>query len=238
MPKPQKIAAVADIKERFEDADAALFTEFHGLKVEEMKELRRELAKHGASFKVVKNTLSRIAAREANLEDVIPLLEGSTAIAFIKGDPIPVAKGLDDAAKKFPSLIIKGGLLAGKVFGAEQAQALAKVKPREVLLAQLAGMMRSPIQKLATLLQAPVRDLGYVLGAYLAKLEKESPAPAAPVAVAEAPAEEPVAEARAEEPSAEASAEEPAAEAPAEATTEETTDAPETSDAGDGEEQG
>ena len=194
MPKPQKIEAVTKLKERFEQSDAAILTEFRGLKVGEMKELRRLLADTGTEFKVVKNTLGRIAAKEAKLDELLPLLEGSTAIAFIKGDPIVAAKGIDEIAKKYPSLVIKGGFLDGKVFGAERAQSLAKVKPREVLLSQLAGMLQSPIQKLAGLLQAPIRDLGYLLAAYKDKLEKDNPvaasAPAAEVAETETPAVE------------------------------------------------
>jgi large subunit ribosomal protein L10 len=178
MPKPQKIAVVEELKAKLASSDAALLTEFRGLKVEEMKELRRLLSANGTEFKVVKNTLTRIAVREGNLEEMVPLLEGSTAIAFVQGDPVAAAKSLDEISKKYPALIIKGGLLAGKVLDAARAQALAKVKPREVLLSQLAGMLQSPMQKLAGLLAAPLRDLGYALGAYRDKLEKESPPPA------------------------------------------------------------
>lgn len=204
MPKPQKVEAVTKLKERFEQSDAAILTEFRGLKVGEMKELRRLLADAGTEFKVVKNTLGRIAAKEAKLDELLPLLEGSTAIAFIKGDPIVAAKGIDEIAKKYPSLVIKGGFLDGKVFGAERAQSLAKIKPREVLLSQLAGMLQSPIQKLAGLLQAPIRDLGYVLAAYKDKLEKDNPAASAPVSVAEEVTETPAVEvAETETPAAE-----------------------------------
>jgi large subunit ribosomal protein L10 len=190
MPKPQKIAAVKELKENFEQSDAALLAEFTGLKVQEMKELRRSLEGTGTKFKVVKNTLSRIAAKEASMEELIPFLEGSTAIAFIKGDPVEAAKGLDEIARKYPALVVKGGILDGRVLGPDQAKALAKVKPREVLLAQLAGMLISPVQKLAGLLQAPVRDLGYVLAAFKEKLQKEAPADVATPADA-APAEAP-----------------------------------------------
>lgn len=227
MPKPQKVEAVTKLKERFEDSDAAILTEFRGLKVSEMKELRRLLAGAGTEFKVVKNTLGRIAAKEAQLDDLLPLLEGSTAIAFIKGDAVAAAKGIDEISKKYPALVIKGGFLDGKVFGADQAQALAKVKPREVILAQLAGLLQSPLVKLAGLLQAPLRDFGYALGAYMDKLEKESPAAAAPAAT-EAPAEEQT-EAAAEEVTGEAEAPAAAdatAEAPSEAPAEAEAEAP------------
>lgn len=174
MSKSQKIEAVKHLKEQLEESEAAIFAEFRGLKVQEMKELRRALADSDTEFRVVKNTLTRIAVREANLEDLLPMLEGSTAIAFIKGDPVAAAKGLDEIAKKYPALVIKGGLLSGKVFGAEQAQALAKIKPREVILSQLAGLLQSPAQKLASLLQAPIRNLGYLLAALLDKAPKEA----------------------------------------------------------------
>lgn len=192
MPKPEKVEAVKQIAKRLKDADGALLTEYRGLKVEEMKELRRALNDIGTDFKVVKNSLTRLAVKDAKLEDLLPFLEGSTAIAFIKGDPVEAAKGLDEMAKKYPSLIVKGGIVEGKILDASQASSLAKVKPREVLLAQLAGMMQQPMQQLANLLSAPLRALGYALGAYRDKVEQESPPAVAeqPTAEEPAPAEE------------------------------------------------
>ena len=213
MPKPEKVEAVKQIAKRLKDADGALLTEYRGLKVEEMKELRRALNDIGTDFKVVKNSLTRLAVKDAKLEDLLPFLEGSTAIAFIKGDPVEAAKGLDEMAKKYPSLIVKGGIVEGKILDASQASSLAKVKPREVLLAQLAGMMQQPMQQLANLLSAPLRNLGYALGAYRDKVEQESPP-----AVAEQPA--------AEEPATEqpaAAEEQPAAEEQASAETQQET---------------
>lgn len=186
MPKPQKLEAVAELKKKFEDADGAILAAFRGLKVQEIKELRRSLAP--TEFKVVKNTLARRAVSEASLDDLLPLLEGSTAIAFIKGDPIAAAKSLDDIAKKYPALEIKGGLIEGRVLDASRASALAKVKPREVMLSQLAGMFQQPLQQLVNLLNAPLRSLAYGLGAYREKLAKEAPAPSP-----EAPTEEAIA---------------------------------------------
>lgn len=174
MPKPQKIEAVKELKERLERADAALLTEFRGLKVQELKELRRRLAEIGAEFKVVKNTLTRLAVRDAKLDELLPLLEGSTAITFVTGgDAIAAAKGLDEIARKYPSLIVKGGLVEGRVIDAEKARALAKVKPREELLADLAGMLQAPLQKLVLLLAAPLRDLGYALSSYRDQRQQE-----------------------------------------------------------------
>ena len=166
MPKPQKVEAVRSLKERLESSDAALLAEFKGLKVGEMLQLRRALAENGTQFGVVKNTLGRIAASEAGMEGLIPLLTGSTAIAFVKGDAVLAAKGLDEATKKFPALVVKGGILGGRVLSADQAKALAKVESREVLLAQLAGLINSPIQKMAGLLYAPLGNLGNALYAF------------------------------------------------------------------------
>src|SRR6266849_2422500 len=191
MSKAQKVAAVEHLKVELRDSQAALLTSFRGLKVAEMTELRRSLAASQTEFKVVKNTLARIAAKEAGLEDLMPLLEGSTAIAFVRGDPVTAAKGLDEVSKKYPALVLKGGLLTGRVLSAERAAALAHLAPREVLLAQLAGALQAPLAKLAALLQAPVRSLGYALGAYRDKVTAESPAAAE--AAAPAPEEAPAA---------------------------------------------
>jgi large subunit ribosomal protein L10 len=190
MPKAQKVSAVENLKVELRESEAALLTSFRGLKVAEMTELRRSLAASQTEFKVVKNTLAKIAARDIGLEDLLPLLEGSTAIAFVKGDPVTAAKGLDEISRKYPALVLKGGVLTGRVLSAERAAALANVAPREVLLAQIAGAFQAPLAKLAALLQAPVRSLGYALGAYRDKVTAGAPVPAeAPAATAEAPAE-------------------------------------------------
>lgn len=175
MPKPQKVEAVQALKERLESSDAALLAEFAGLKVGEMMQVRRKLAENGTNFGVVKNTLGRIAAAEANMEDLIPLLRGSTAIAFVKGDAVVAAKNLDEVARRYPALVVKGGILGGKVLDADQARALASVAPREVLLAQLAGLLASPIQKVASLLYAPLGSLGNVFYALQQKQGGSAP---------------------------------------------------------------
>jgi large subunit ribosomal protein L10 len=187
MPKAQKVEAVERLKGELRDSQAALLTSFRGLKVAEMTELRRSLAASQTDFRVVKNTLAKIAAKDIGLEDLLPLLEGSTAIAFVKGDPVTAAKGLDEISRKYPALVLKGGLLTGRVLSAERAAALAHVAPREVLLAQVAGALQAPLTKLAALLQAPVRSLGYALGAYREKVTAGAPAPEA--AAEAAPAE-------------------------------------------------
>ena len=207
MPKPQKVEAVERLKVEFRESQAALLTSFRGLKVAEMTELRRSLAASQTDFKVVKNTLARIAATDIGLEELLPLLEGSTAVAFVKGDPVTAAKGLDEVSRKYPALVLKGGLLTGRVLSAERAAALAHVAPREVLLAQIAGAFQAPLAKLAALLQAPVRSLGYALGAYREKVTAGAPAPEAAAETAPAePAPEPIPPAPAPEADTEAQA--------------------------------
>lgn len=163
MARPEKVQAVEQIKERFSDSEGALLTEYRGLSVGDMAELRNALREADADYKVLKNTLARIAAKEAGLEGLEEMLAGPTAIAFAKKDPAAVAKALDDAKGRFPVLVIKGGVLAGKVISAEQAEALAKLEPRETQLAKIAMMMNSPAQQVANVIGALLRDLGSML---------------------------------------------------------------------------
>jgi large subunit ribosomal protein L10 len=179
MPRPEKVAAVKEISERFSTSEAALLTEFRGLSVSEIAEVRTALRKADpdTEYKVSKNTLARIAAKEVGLDDLIELLEGPTAIAYIKGDAAAAAKALDEAAKRFPVLTIKGGILSGKPISAEQAQALAKLEPRETQLAKIAMMMNQPATLTVNVLAALLRDLGSMLGQVAAKKESgEQPA--------------------------------------------------------------
>src|SRR5438309_4917597 len=184
MPKAQKVEAVEHLKVELRESEAALLTSFRGLKVAELTERRRSRAASQTAFKVAKNTLAKIAAKDIGLDDLLPLLEGSTAIAFVKGDPVTAAKGLDEISRKYPALVLKGGVLTGRVLSAERAAALANVAPREVLLAQIAGAFQAPLAKLVELLQAQVRSMGYALGAYREKLTAGAPstdeAPAEP----------------------------------------------------------
>jgi large subunit ribosomal protein L10 len=241
VPKPQKIEAVKELTDRLKKADGALLAEFRGLKVQEIKELRRKLTEHGAEFRVVKNTLTRLAVKDAELDGLLPLIEGSTAITFIKGDPIEAAKGLDEISRKYPALVVKGGLVEGRILDADSAKALARVKPREQLLADLAGLLQAPMQTLAVLLTGPVRELGYVFDAYMRKRADEAPTPEPETpdpAAAEEPApeqpaaeepsaEQPEAEVLAAEAASETAAEEPSAEEPtAEQPQAETTEQP------------
>ncbi len=223
MARPDKAAAVKEITAKFQDSDAALLTEYRGLRVADIAEVRNALREANAEYRVLKNTLARIAVRDVGYEDLAENLVGPTAIVFVKGDVVAAAKALDEAVKKFPVLVVKGGALkGGKLISAEDAKALAKLESREVLLTKIAMLFNQPAQMTVNVFAALLRDLGSMLGQVLAQKEAEAPvaeAPAEEAPAAEAPAEEaPAAEAPAEEaPAAEAPAEEaPAAEAPAE----------------------
>ena len=171
MAKADKAQAVAEITERFQEADAALLTEYRGLHVGELAELRGALRDAHTEYKVLKNTLARIAVREVGLEELVEMLEGPTAIAFVKGDAVEAAKALDDAAKKFPVLVIKGGVMNGKIIDADQARQLAKLEPREVQLAKIVMMVNTPLQQTANVLSALLRDFGSMLAQVVAKKE-------------------------------------------------------------------
>ncbi len=213
-PRPEKVAVVDEVRAKFKAADAAVLTEYRGLNVSATAELRRALRAAGGEFKIYKNTLVRFAARDLGME-IDDLLTGPTAIAFIEGDPVNVAKALRDFAKTNPALIIKGGVLGDKLLSEGDVKALADVEPREVLLAKLAGAMAAPMQQFAGLLQALPRNLAYGLQALIDQ-GGASGAPAAPAAEAPATTD---AEAPAE-------ADQTPAEAPADAVTDTPAEAP------------
>jgi large subunit ribosomal protein L10 len=179
-PRPEKVAVVDEVRQRLSDAPAALLTEYRGLKVGELAQLRRNLREAGGDYKIYKNTLVRFAARDLGLE-LEELLTGPTAIAFAREDAVGVAKALRDFGRTNPALVVKGGVLGTRPLSAEQARALADVPPREVLLARLAGGLAAPLQQLAGLLQALPRNFAYGLSALI---EQQGGAPEAP---AEAP---------------------------------------------------
>lgn len=200
MARPEKVAVVEEIRGKLADADAAVLTEYRGLKVSELAALRGALRPAGTEFKIFKNTLARRAAEEAGLPELIPMLEGPTAIAFVKGDAVLAAKALRDFGKTNQALVVKGGLLGTKLLSTGDVTALADVAPREVLLARLAGGFQAPMVKAAGLFQAFTRNMAYGVkalmdqriagGEALTVEEPETPdAPAdAPVeAVADAP---------------------------------------------------
>ncbi|GDX21766.1 hypothetical protein LBMAG08_09930 [Actinomycetes bacterium] len=203
MARPDKASAVAELTEDFRTATATVLTEYRGLSVTSMKELRRALGAK-TKYSVVKNTLTKIAAKDAGVDLSPDLLVGPSAVAFIKGDPIDAAKSLRDFAKENPFLVIKGGVYEGKAVTKEEIMQLANLESREVLLAKLAGAMKGSLAKAAR-----------IFDALRIKLEAEQGAPA-PVAAAapaaQAVVEAPAAEAVAPEVVAEV-AEVPAAEA-------------------------
>lgn len=187
-PRPDKVAVVAEVRARFESADASLLTEYRGLTVTELATLRRSLREAGAEYKVYKNTLVRRAADEAGLEGMASLLTGPTAIAFVSGDAAVAAKTLRDFARTAPALIVKGGLLGTRLLSPADASALAELPSRDVLLARLAGGLAAPMQRFAGLLQALPRNFAYGLSALIDK----GGAPGAPAAAeAAAPVEAP-----------------------------------------------
>ena len=154
MARPDKAAAVAELTEAFSNSAAAVLTEYRGLTVKDLKALRRSLGED-ASYAVTKNTLTTIAAREAGIEGLDEQLAGPTAIAFISGDVANVAKGLRDFAKANPHLVIKGGVMDGRVLDADSVKKLADLESREVLLARAAGAMKASLSKAAYLFAAP-----------------------------------------------------------------------------------
>ena len=211
MARDDKATAVGEITEEFRSSTAAVLTEYRGLTVSQLKELRRSLAGI-ASYAVVKNTLTRRAAADAGVEGLDDLLVGPSAIAFVKEDPVAAAKSLRAFAKDNPALVVKGGYMDGRVLDASEIGKLADLESREVLLAKLAGAMKASMSQAARLFAA----LQDKLPADGAAAPEQSAAEEAPAA--EAPAEEVVAE--------EAAPAEDTAEAP-EASTAEASDAPE-----------
>ncbi|MHB0913924.1 MAG: 50S ribosomal protein L10 [Armatimonadota bacterium] len=166
MPKQRNIDQVAELKQDLERSKALLLTDYRGLRVSEISDLRRKLRAMGASYKVVKNTLFELASGN---EEVFPMLTGPTAIAFVGNDPVASAKALVDFAREHKALELKGGVVEGRVLGAEQIQALSKVPPRDVLIAQMVGSIQSPLSNLVGTLQGVMSGLVYTLQAVAAE---------------------------------------------------------------------
>ena len=209
MPNKEKISAVDEITEHFNSSSAAVITEYRGLTVKQITDLRRSLGRD-TTYAVVKNTLTRRAAADAGVAIDDSLLQGPTAIAFVKGDPVDAAKGLRDFARTNPLLVIKGGVLDGKPLSADEIRKIADLESREVLLAKFAGALKALPTRAAGLFQAPLSQMARLAKALEEKKPGDEPmignmkaeAPEAEAATAEAP-----------EPEA-ATAEAPAAEAP------------------------
>ena len=154
MARPDKAAAVAELTDQFRDSNAAVLTEYRGLTVAQLKQLRRALSGN-ATYAVVKNTLTAIAAKQAGVVGLDDKLVGPSAIAFVTGDPVTAAKGLRDFAKANPALVIKGGVLDGRSLTAAEINKLADLESREVLLAKLAGAFKASLYQAAYLFTAP-----------------------------------------------------------------------------------
>src|SRR4051812_29002238 len=167
MARPEKVAVVEEIREKLAGADAAVLTEYRGLKVGELADLRGALRPAGAEFKIYKNTLARRAAEEAGLDELVPMLQGPTAIAFVKGDAVIAAKALRDFGRGNQALIVKGGLLGDRFLAPAEIAELADVPPRDVLLALLAGAFQAPLAKAANLFGALQRKTAYAIQALI-----------------------------------------------------------------------
>jgi large subunit ribosomal protein L10 len=196
MARPDKAAAVAELVDEFRSSEGAVLTEYRGLTVKQLQDLRRALGEN-ASYAVVKNTLTKIAAEEAGVDAFRDLLQGPSAIAFIKGDAVEAAKSLRDFAKANSPLVIKGGVLDGKPLTPAEIAKIADLESREVLLGKLAGALLASLQNAVFLLNAPLSQAARLAGALQAKRAEEGEDPAetpaggagTPAAAEEAPAD-------------------------------------------------
>ncbi|NMR18866.1 50S ribosomal protein L10 [Cellulomonas fimi] len=175
MARPDKAAAVAELTDQFRDSNAAVLTEYRGLTVAQLKQLRRALSGN-ATYAVVKNTLTAIAAKEAGVDGLDAHLAGPSAIAFVTGDPVEAAKGLRDFAKANPALVIKGGVLEGRTLTAAEVTKLADLESREVLLAKAAGVFKASLFQAAYLFTAPTAQAVRTIDALREKTQGSAPA--------------------------------------------------------------
>jgi large subunit ribosomal protein L10 len=189
-PRADKVAVVNEVRGRLEASGGALLTEYRGLSVAELAELRRALANAGGEYKIYKNTLVRLAVADGPKAPIQDLLTGPTAIAFVDGDVSAVAKALRDFARSNPSLVVKGGIVGEGLLSASEITVLADLPSRDALLAQVAGAFAAPIQQLAGLIEALPRDLAFGLAALVAKREDEEGPAEAPAAEATTPTAE------------------------------------------------
>src|SRR3954470_557176 len=177
MARPDKAATVAELADKFRDRSAAVMTEYRALTVAQLTQLRSSIADH-ASYTVVKNTLTKLAAKEAGVTAFDGQLAGPSAVVFVTGDPVETAKGLRDFARAHPALIIKGGVLDGNALTADEIRKLADLESREVLLAKLAGAMKASLNNAAYLFAAPLAKAVRTVEALRQKLEDEAGATA------------------------------------------------------------
>jgi len=173
MARPDKSAAVTELAESFRSSDGAVLTEYRGLTVKQLQQLRRSLG-GGVNYTVTKNTLTKLAAREAGIEGVEELLVGPTAIAFISGDAVEAAKGLRDFSKSHEALVIKGGFLDGEPLSADEIKRLADLESREVLLSKIAGAMTASLSKAASMFNEPLAKTARATAALQGQVEAQS----------------------------------------------------------------
>ncbi|GGT95924.1 50S ribosomal protein L10 [Streptomyces coeruleorubidus] len=172
MARPDKVDAVEEMRDKFRNSNGAVITAYTGLTVAQLQQLRRSLGEN-ANYRVAKNTLTKIAANEAGINEIDDLFTGSSAVAFVTGDPVEAAKGLRDFAKDNPSLVIKGGVLDGKVLSADEIKKLADLESREVLLSKLAGAMKGKQSQAASVFQALPSKLVRTVDALRAKQDEQ-----------------------------------------------------------------
>jgi large subunit ribosomal protein L10 len=195
VPSASNVAEVEAIKGRLRDAAAALLTEYRGLTVKDLGELRASLRGSQTEYKVLKNTLTAIAAREVGYAELESVLQGPTAVAFVHGDPVQAAKDLADFARSHPALLLKGGVMDGRVLDADGVRTLATMESREVLLARMAGMLQGSLQQTVNLLAAPLRQVATMTAALRDQRQAAEPAAPAEAAKPEPEAAEPEPEA-------------------------------------------
>lgn len=222
MAKPTKAATVAEIADHFRNSSAAVLTEYRGLTVAQLKELRRSLGST-VTYAVVKNTLTKRAAADAGVTGMDELLVGPSAIAFVTGDPVDAAKSIKTFAKDNPALVIKGGIMDGAVITAADVNKIADLESREVLLAKIAGLLKAQQAQAAALFAAPLAQAARVFGALQAKRADEPQEAAAPEETA-TPEEVSAPEETPAEPLAETAPEAPASDAPEAAAAEDPTE--------------
>lgn len=189
MPRPEKVQAVADIKEQIEAAEAVFVTEFRGLTVTQLQGLRASLRAAGAEYKVVKMTLARLAAAELEITGIDEYLVGPTALAFANTDPVAAAKALKDVGDGNEKFVIKAGILSGEVILPEQVKKLASIEPREVLLAKIAGAAKAPLYKGAGMFASFTRNAATMMSQLLEKKESGDLTPSGDAPAESAPAE-------------------------------------------------
>lgn len=191
MPRPEKVQAVADIREKLESSRAVFLTEYRGLSVKAVQDLRRSLRDAGAEYKVVKMTLAKLAAGDAGIEGLDDYLAGPTALAFAEDDAVATAKALKEFSNSNEAFVLKAGYFAGQILSPEEVSKLAEIEPREVLLGKIAGATKAPLFKAAGMFASFTRDAASVFAQLLEKKESGAPAPAEEAAEATPLEEEP-----------------------------------------------